>query len=65
MEKKQYIKPACKVVRYAPVLNNSFGDDTGLITVSGGEVDASLGESNQTQVWEDEEEAAHTSVWND
>lgn len=62
MKKRLYIPPMCKSVYFAPLLNNSYGDDTGLVTVSGGEVDASLGESNESQVW-DEDEGKSTSVW--
>lgn len=65
MKNRQYIIPACKVVRYAPLLNNSFDPETesGLITVSGGEIDASLGEGNQMNNFEDETDIREKSVW--
>ncbi|MBR5688531.1 MAG: hypothetical protein IKX36_11350 [Prevotella sp.] len=67
MNKKQYISPLCKVVRYAPLLNNSWDAETesGLISVSGGEVDASLGESNQLSNFEEDTDNSERSVWED
>lgn len=64
MNKQQYISPACKVVRYAPLLNNSYDPETesGLITVSNDEIDASMGEGNQMDNFEDED-IREKSVW--